>query len=76
MAQEGKNKMNHKKLNKKYGLPLDTNWVICSTCEKKYPSTMEENYTGECSECEDLSWNERAKIKEEKDNILIEGVLV
>ena len=68
-------KMEYKKLNKKYGLPLDTNWVICSTCGKKYPSTMEEDYSGDCSECEDLSWSERAKIKKRQDEVLIEGLI-
>ncbi len=68
--------MDYKKLNKRYGLPEDMDWVICRTCGNKYPSTMEEDYSGDCSECEELSWSERARIKEKRDKILIEGIIV
>ena len=46
--------------------------VICSTCGKKYPSIVETDYTGYCSECEDLSWGERARIKKQRDKLEVE----
>jgi len=61
-----------KELNKKYGLPSNTNWVKCSVCEKKYPSQVEEDYTGECSDCEELSWKEKADIISQKENMIVD----
>jgi hypothetical protein len=64
--------MNLKNLNKKYGFSSDTNWVKCRICEKKYPSQMEEDYTGECSDCEELSWKEKADIISQKENMIVD----
>ena len=67
-------KRTFKKLNKKYGLYPNTNWIKCKTCEHNYPSIVEEDYTDNCSDCEDLSMNERLKLKNKLDNTIIDNL--
>ena len=68
--------MDLKKLNKRYGFPEDMAWVICKTCGKRYPSQMEEDYSDDCSDCEELSLIERLEIKNKRNEILIGGLIV
>lgn len=32
----------------------------CRICEKLYPTKVEDDYSGECSSCEDLSFEEQS----------------
>ena len=38
----------------------------CMYCEKLYPTKVEDDYTGECSECSDLDILTKLKIQRKK----------
>jgi hypothetical protein len=48
--------------------------VKCACCDGTYPSVSEDDWTGECAECEELSPTEKLKKTVEEEILKLWGV--